>query len=90
MIFGDFKMEENADTHRQLLQLFYDYVRINLRWEEKQSHLSGMEVRQILSEIRRLARVRRAEIQDVRAAKPKNRSPVYPGSRPKASDDTET
>jgi hypothetical protein len=65
------------DTHRKLLEAIHDYVKINMVWEAKQTHTSGVESRRILSEIRRLAIKRREEIQAVRSVKPKVKSPYY-------------
>jgi hypothetical protein len=50
------------DTHRQLLQLVHAYVRLNLNIEEKATFQKYIELRQLLSEIRRVATVRRAEV----------------------------
>jgi hypothetical protein len=65
------------DTHRKLLEAVYQYVKVNIAWETKETHLAGAESRKILSEIRRLASTRRAEIQDIRNKKPKLKSPNY-------------
>jgi hypothetical protein len=65
------------DTHRKLLEAVYRYVKVNIAWETKETHLAGAESRKILSEIRRLASIRRAEIQDIRNKKPKIKSPNY-------------
>lgn len=67
----------DEDTHRQLLQLFYDYVKLNIVWENKPSHRKGINVRKVLSEIRRVAKIRRGEIMVVREARPKCKTEQY-------------
>lgn len=69
------------EVHEELMSLFREYFRLNLEWETKRTHASGMRVRKALSEIRRLATDRRQEIQDIRAEKPKVKSPAYRQSK---------
>jgi hypothetical protein len=64
------------DTHRKLLQLFYEYVKANLRWESKETHMQGIKTRKILSQIQKAAGERRDEIQAVRAEKPRINYPL--------------
>jgi hypothetical protein len=65
------------DIHNRLLKTVHAYFKKNQEWENRQTHVSGIEARRLLSEIRRLASVRRDEIQAVRADKPKTKSPKY-------------
>ena len=58
------------DTHEQLMSLFREYFRYNQDWERKQTHVSGIKCRNLLAEIRILARKRRAEIMEARHKKP--------------------
>lgn len=67
----------NSDTHEQLIRAFIKYFEANQRWETKQTHISGIDARAFLSEIRRLALIRRAEIGEIRKNKPKIKSPKY-------------
>jgi hypothetical protein len=64
---------DKDDTHRQLLQLFYEYVVSNQRWEAKKSYQSGTTTRKLLSEIRKIAHIRQQEIQEYRRTDPKSR-----------------
>lgn len=63
-------MDKN-DTHRQLLQLVYEYVKANILLEQKVSLNKTIEVRRLLSEIRRCATQRRKEIMDVQVERKK-------------------
>lgn len=65
------------DIHNLLLKTVHAYFKKNQEWESKQTHTAGIEARRLLSEIRRLASVRRNEIQAVRETKPKVKSPKY-------------
>jgi hypothetical protein len=58
-------MTIERDNHGQLLQLVYDYVKANLLLEERPSLNKTIEVRKILSEIKRCALVRREEVREV-------------------------
>lgn len=58
------------DTHEQLMSLFREYFKYNQDWERKQTHIAGIKCRNLLAEIRILARKRRAEIMEVRHNKP--------------------
>lgn len=66
-----------SDTHDLLMRELRTYFEANQDWEMHQTHAAGMRARASLSEIRRLARIRRQEIQDVRQTKPKIKSPKY-------------
>ncbi len=77
----------DEDTHRQLLQLFYDYVKLNLVWDNKPSHQKGINSRKVLSEIRRVAKVRRGEIMIVREARPKYKTALSKQSQSQAPKD---
>lgn len=78
-------MSEEKDTHRKLLDTFYEYFKVNQVWEIKETHTAGLEARKLLSEIRRLASLRRKEIQEVRLEKPRVKSPYY--VKPETEDD---
>jgi len=53
------------DNHRQLLQLVHEYVKLNLSLELKPTLDKTIEVRKVLSDIRRCASTRREEVMDV-------------------------
>lgn len=67
----------NDDIHNLLLKTVHAYFKKNQEWENRQTHVAGIEARRLLSEIRRLASIRRDEIQAVRSVKPKVKSPKY-------------
>jgi len=75
------------DTHEQLMTLFREYFKYNQEWESRQTHVAGIKCRNLLAEIRIIARERRAEIQEVRHKKPPIKSPKYRESLLKAKDD---
>ncbi len=56
----------DEDTHDQLMRLFREYFKENQAWESKRTHVSGVKCRNLLAEIRIIARKRRAEIQQGR------------------------
>lgn len=58
-------MTVERDKHGQLLQLVYDYVKANLLLEERPSLNKTIEVRRILSDIRKIAMTRREEVMAV-------------------------
>ena len=58
-------MTVERDNHGQLLQLVYDYVKANLLLEERPSLNKTIEVRRILSDIRKIAMTRREEVMAV-------------------------
>lgn len=76
-------------THDLLMKELRAYFEEHQKWEMKQTHLSGQAARAHLSEIRRLARIRRAEIQEIRNSKPKVKSPYYRAEQA-AQNDTGT
>ena len=82
-----------ADSiHDQLMRELRAYFEAHQTWEMKQTHTSGARARFHLSEIRRLARIRRAEIQEIRNSKPKIKSPHYKANQtgqndPEGNDD---
>jgi hypothetical protein len=53
----------NEDTHDQLMKLFREYFKENQAWESRRTHVSAVKCRNLLAEIRIVARKRRAEIQ---------------------------
>lgn len=65
------------DTHEQLMNLFRQYFKENQDWESKRTHVAGIRCRNLLAEIRILARKRRAEILELRKQKPSQSSPAY-------------
>jgi hypothetical protein len=79
------------DVHRKLIKAFQEYYNLNWEWENKQTHTAGIKSRQILSDICKLSKARRDEIQAVRITKPKIKSPKYRQSLlkdQKGNDDT--
>jgi hypothetical protein len=58
-------MTIERDNHGRLLQLVYDYINANLLLEDRPSITKTIEVRKILSEIKRCALVRREEVREV-------------------------
>jgi hypothetical protein len=58
-------MTIERDNHGRLLQLVYDYIKANLLLEERPSLNKTIEVRKILSDIKRCALVRREEVMAV-------------------------
>ena len=58
-------MIDERDNHGQLLQLVYDYIKANLLLEERPSLAKTIEVRRILSDIRKIAMTRREEVMAV-------------------------
>ena len=79
-----------STTHDLLMQELRKYFEANQEWELKETHVAGARARASLSEIRRLARIRRKEIQEIRHAKPKVKSPNYRESLLKDQKDNET
>lgn len=76
-------------THDLLMKALRAYFEEHQKWEMKQTHSAGQAARAHLSEIRRLARIRRAEIQEIRHTKPKVKSPYYKAEQA-AQNDTGT
>lgn len=68
------------DVHDLLLEKMHEYFDRNLHWEGRRTHVAGIELRRLLSEIRRLCSERRNEIQAIRDKKPKLKSPKYRNS----------
>jgi len=54
------------DTHEQLMKLFREYFKENQAWESRRTHVSAIKCRNLLAEIRIVARKRRAEIRENR------------------------
>lgn len=75
---------KDDSVHEELLELMHQYFSMNLHWEGKRTHTSGIELRRLLSDIRRLCSERRLEIQAIREQKPKLKSPKYRNSISKA------
>jgi hypothetical protein len=74
-------------VHEVLLKKMHEYYSLNLKWEGKQTHSAGIELRKLLSDIRLLCSARREEIQAIRETKPKLKSPKYKESILKAQGD---
>jgi len=68
------------DVHELLLEKMHEYFDRNLHWEGRRTHVAGIELRRLLSDIRRLCSERRNEIQAIRDKKPKLKSPKYRSS----------
>ncbi len=66
----------DEDTHDQLMRLFREYFKENQAWESKRTHVSGIKCRNLLAEIRIVARKRRAEIQSGRKELKYKGSPI--------------
>jgi hypothetical protein len=64
----------STETHDQLIQAVLDYCLYQDRFEFKGSDESGVQTRALLGEIRRLAKIRRAEIQAKREHRRKLRN----------------
>lgn len=65
------------DIHEQLLKEFRLYFEEHQIWEAKETHLSGVRLRHHLSNMGKLCTKMRIEIQKIREAKPKVKSPYY-------------
>ena len=68
---------DEEQTHEQLMALFRRYFEENQDWMHSKTHAAGRRTRNILAEMRILARTRRAEIMKVRHEKPSQSSPGY-------------
>lgn len=66
------KMQE--DTHELIIKACQEYFKWQSRFEHKGSDEAGIKARNWLSEIRRLCRLRRAEIQEKRNQRRKVRN----------------
>jgi len=80
----------SKEIHEQLLEKMHEYFDANLRWEGKRTHVAGIELRGLLSEIRRLCSIRRNEVQAIREQKPKLKSPKYKQSISQAQENDKT
>lgn len=56
-------MNNEKTTHDLLIEELRKYYIENVKWERKNTHTAAIEVRKHLSEIRRLASIRRNEVQ---------------------------
>ncbi len=65
------------DAHTSLMRKVHEYYKLHQRWQARQTHVAGIELRRLLAEIRDLTITRREEIQAIRATKPKVKSPKY-------------
>lgn len=74
------------DAHTRLMKKVHEYYKMNFEWESKRTHVSGIAIRKLLNEIRAIAHERRKEIQEIRAVKPKVKSPKYRQSNLKAQE----
>ena len=57
------------DTHEQLMYLFREYFKYNQDWESKRTHVAAVKCRNLLADIRIIARQRRAEILEIKKKK---------------------
>jgi hypothetical protein len=55
-------MIEDRDAHGQLLHLVYEYIKTNLKMEARPSLEKTIEVRKLLSDIKKVASIRRDEV----------------------------
>ena len=60
---------ENQTTNDKLLSLFEDYKKLNARYEETNYNTVAIRERKVLSEIMKVAKERRLEIQETRKDK---------------------
>ena len=58
-------------THDLIIEELRAYFEAHLAWEAKNTHTAATKARAALSEVRRLCRIRRDEIQEIRKQKPK-------------------
>lgn len=63
--------------HDLLMTEFRKYFDASMDWEMHRTHAAGIRTRNHLLEIRKIAKLRRDEIQAIRAEKPKVKSPKY-------------
>lgn len=54
--------------HKNLVNLFDTYIAENAKFEEKSNKSTGTRVRKVLSEISKVIKERRKEIQDTKTA----------------------
>ena len=59
-------MNRDEETHDELMRLFREYFKMNQQWINKGTRVAGLETRQLLAQIRIVARDRRARIQEWR------------------------
>lgn len=69
--------DKPSELHDKLLEEFRLYFNANQIWVKKQTHLSGIAIRKHLSAMSKICIELRAEIQKIRDAKPKVKSPEY-------------
>lgn len=56
--------EENVSTHQQIVELYGNYIVEQTKFEEKGNKAAATRARKALGEMGKLAKTRRAEIQD--------------------------
>ena len=64
-------MNEDLTTHDLIILTLKKYYEANQKWETRHTDVSALEIRKSLSELRRLAGIRRKEVQDVKKNKVK-------------------
>ena len=62
-------MTEEESIHRELLDAFYQYIKHNLRYEQRHSSLSIVDIRRELFRIRNLAKKRGELLLDIKKDK---------------------
>lgn len=70
-------MSDQQDIHEALMAAIRAYYNAHQDWEMHRTHAAGMRARYQLLEMRKLAHLRRQEIQAIRETKPKLKSPKY-------------
>jgi len=80
-------MHRDEELHSQLMDAFQKYFKANQDWINKGTRRAGMDTRYWLSEIRRIASIRRKVIQDwrhdldkIKAEKKKNQNQKTTGT----------
>jgi translation initiation factor 2 alpha subunit (eIF-2alpha) len=61
-------MFQDEETHDQLMNAFREYFKANQQWVNKGTRIAGENTRYWLSQIRIIARERRAKVQEWRHA----------------------
>jgi hypothetical protein len=56
--------EENVSTHQKIVELYDNYITEQTKFEEKGNKAAATRARKALGEMGKLAKTRRAEIQD--------------------------
>jgi hypothetical protein len=83
---------EEKSTHEKLIESLRLYFESHLKWETRSTYTASTEMRRYLSDIMKLAKQRRLEVQEKRRSTPKLKIPgnpqnLIPYSKKKAPDD---